>query len=100
MARLRGGAVVPAVLAVSEMDQMQADDLLTGRKNGSYLFREARGVIVLSLMHEKAISHHQLKLPMKVTFKELNKKLRKFVKQNGATKSAALPCTVLVSDRL
>ena len=63
MARLRSGSTsVPAVLAVSEMDQAQADGLLRGKTNGAYLFREARGVIVLSMLHSENVSHHQLKM--------------------------------------
>ena len=69
-----------------------AERNLKSHGDGAYLFREARGKIVISLQFRHHVTHHQLELPANLSFKEVDKSLRKFVKQYSARKVAALPC--------
>lgn len=91
-ARLRRGIDIPISFALSEMGQDEAARMLFGWPDGSYLFRESRGATVLSMTCRGVLTHHKLNLSAASSFRELDRSLRKFVRQYTARQAPFLPC--------
>ena len=100
LARMRGGGAkqaTPSSFAVPTLSKDDAKLMLVSSGDGAYLFREARGVIVLSVVHEGEVKHYTLKISLSLPYREVDKALRKFVKHYSnrrANRSGGLPCTL------
>lgn len=98
LARMRGGGgpkqAMPSSFAVPTLSKDDAKLILASSGDGAYLFREARGVIVLSVVHEGEVMHYTLKISLSLQFREVDKALRKFVKHYTNKRATGLPCTL------
>lgn len=97
LARRRATASgVPSSFTVPSMTKEQAKLALTGCRDGAYLFREARNVVVLSFAYKGDVKHFTLKMSLSSPFKDIDRALRKFVKyySNKRGGKSGLPCTL------
>lgn len=97
-----GGAShgLPSSFAVSEMSGSDAETVLNGHPDGTFLFREAHGKIVLSMMHKGKVFNYVLQLSLAMPFKDLDRALRKFVKHYSSKRSARADIPCLLGDYL
>jgi len=88
--------MLPASIAVVEMGRELAEESLAFRESGSFLFREAHGRIVLSVVHESKVLHFTLQIELNQPYGDVEKHLRNFVKYYSGhprrSERAGIPC--------
>jgi len=75
-----GNISLPATFAISDTGRELAEEALACRDDGAYLFREAHGKLVLSVVHAGCVGHYTLQISLSQPYREVDKALRKFVK--------------------